>query len=240
MVEEKEFLEEFKIERKVFDRRTMFAIFKLMKKGFIKTVESVIREGKESVVLSAKDKKNDWLSMKVYRVEYCEFKSMWKYLAGDPRFSRIKKDRWQVVINWCRREFKNLKIAFEAGVSCPEPIAFNENILLTKFIGEDGLPAPRLIDVKLENPQDAYEFLEEDMKKLAKSNLIHGDLSAYNIVILNKPYLIDFSQSITEKHPLAKELLKRDVNNLNFYFQRTGVKINKNLFDELCKIMGLK
>lgn len=239
MLKEEEFLKELKIESKIFDRRTLFAIFKLIKKGFVKNIESVIREGKESVVLSAKDKDGNWLSVKVYKTEYCDFKSMWKYLIGDPRFANVKKSRWPVVINWCKREFKNLEIAFENNVSCPEPITFNENILLTKFIGKDGIPAPRLTDIKIENIQDAYDFIVEEMKKLAKANLIHADLSPYNILILDKPYIFDFSQAVTEKHPLAKEFLKRDVKNINSYFKKSGAKINEKLFDELAKIMEL-
>lgn len=239
MKEEAEFLEEFKIERKVFDRRTLFAIFKLMKKGFIKTVESITKEGKESVVCSAKDKEGNWLALKIYRVQYCDFKSMWKYLIGDPRFKRIKKDRWVVVITWAKREFKNWEIAYNANVSCPKPIALNENVLLTSFIGEDGIPAPTLIEVELEHPQEIYDFIVKEMKKLAKAKLIHTDLSPYNIIFHDKPYLIDFSQAVTEKHPLAKEFLRRDVNNINTYFKKLGVKINEKLFDELSKTLGL-
>lgn len=240
MKEDREFLEELKIERKVFDKRTLFVIFKLMKRGFVKTVESVIKEGKESLVVSARGKNNEWLSMKVYKVECSDFKSIRKYLIDDPRFSRIGRDKWKIIINWCRREFKNLKIAFEAGVSCPEPIISEGNILLTKFIGEDGIPAPRLIDIKIENPNELYEFLIGEMRRLAKSNMVHGDLSAYNIMILDKPYIIDFSQAVTEKHPLAKEFLKRDVNNINFYFKKLKVGVDEKLFDELCEVMGLK
>jgi RIO kinase 1 len=233
-------VKEFKIERKVFDDRTLFAIFKLMKRGFIKTVESLISEGKESLILSAKGKDESWLALKVYKTEHCDFKSMWKYLVGDPRFTGIRKDRWLIVTTWCKREFKNLKIAFEGGVSCPEPIASNQNVLLTRFIGEDGIPAPRLVDINLEKPQDVYDFIVEEMKKLAKANLIHTDLSGYNIVYYDKPYLIDFSQAVTEKHPLAKELLKRDVNNINNFFKNRGVKINENLFEELTEVMELE
>lgn len=234
-----EFLKEFKIESKVFDKRTLFAIFKLMKRGYIKTVESVIKEGKESVVLSAKDKSDKWLTVKVYRTEYCDFKSMWKYLAGDPRFSNVKKNRWAVVVNWCKREFKNLRIAFANNVSCPKPIAFDGNILITEFIGENGVPAPRLIDVKLEDYQEVYEFIVEEMKKLIGANLVHTDLNAYNILIFDMPYIIDFSQAVTEKHPLFREFLKRDVNNINNYFKKNGVKTNENLYDDLCSVRKL-
>lgn len=235
-------VKEFKIERKVFDYRTLLAIFNLMKKGHIKTVETIVKEGKESIVLAAKNEDGRWLALKVYRTLYCDFKNMWKYLAGDPRFFNIKKDRWLVVKTWCKREFKNLKIAFDGGVNCPEPIAFSENVLLTSFIGENGTPAPRLVDVvpELEYLQQIYDFIVEEMKKLAKAKLIHTDLSPYNILVSDKLYLIDFSQAVTEKHPMAKKFLERDVKNINFYFKKLGVKINENLSDELKNMMGLE
>jgi RIO kinase 1 len=238
--EDASFLEEFKIERKVFDKRTLLAIFKLIKRGYIKTVESVIREGKESLVCSAKDKDGNWLSIKIYRTQYCDFKSMWKYLADDPRFEKIKKDRWMVVLTWARREFKNLIIAYRSDVSCPKPVALNENVLVMSFIGENGSPAPMLIKTKLQEPQEVYDFIVDEMKKLAKSNLIHTDLSPYNIIFYNQPYLIDFSQAVTKRHPLAKEFLKRDVENINSYFKKLRAEVNENLFDELCDIMELK
>jgi RIO kinase 1 len=235
-------IKEFKIERKVFDHRTLLSIFNLMKKGYVETVETIVKEGKESVVVAAKDRKDNWLALKVYRTLHCDFKSMWKYLAGDPRFKNIKKNRWLVVKTWCRREFKNLKIAFKAKVNCPKPIAFNNNVLAMSFIGEKAISAPRIVDIilKQRDLKKIYGLILNEMKKLAKVKLIHTDLSPYNILIFDKPYLIDFSQAVTEKHPLAKEFLKRDVKNINNYFKKRGIKINSNIFDDLVKIIGLE
>lgn len=232
-----EFFEKFKIERKVFDRRTILAIIKLMNKGYVKVVESLIKEGKESCVLSGKDKNDNWIALKVYRTEYCDFKNMWKYLVADPRFYGIKKSRRSIVYTWCKREFKNLKIAFSAKVSCPEPIAFFENVLVMSFIGKDGNPAPRLIDVSLdkETGLTIYENIIEEVKKLAKAKLVHSDLSAFNILLLEKPYLIDFSQAVPFSHPLAKEFLLRDLKNINLYFEKIGIQVKseEEIIEEL-------
>lgn len=240
MVEE---IEKHKIERKVFDERTLAAIHKLMNKGVIKTVESEVKEGKESVIFSAKDKDGNWLALKVYRTVYCDFKSMWRYLVGDQRFSGIKKGRRSVVYNWCRREFKNLMVATKAGVSCPKPITFEENVLVTSFIGDKGRPFPMLVDVTLEH-EDActlYDFVLTEMERIGKAGLVHSDLSPYNILIFEKPYIIDFSQAVTAKHPRAKEFLKRDVENINSYFKKNGVKVkdDEKLLNNLLKLTGL-
>jgi len=212
-----------------------------MTKGYIKSVENFVKEGKESLVLSGKDKNNEWLAIKIYRVEYSDFKNMWQYLAGDPRFSGLKKDRRMVVFTWCKREFKNLKIAYDAGINCPKPITFNENVLVSEFIGENGELAPPLSEIKF-NPEDAqwvYNFILEQMEKIVKAGLIHTDFSSYNILFFNKPYIIDFSQAVPLKHPMAKEFLKRDIKNMNSYFKKLGAKVKNEdeLFNKLSEMI---
>ena len=235
----KNFLEELKIESKVFDRRTLFSIFKLMKKNVIKNLISIVKEGKESVVFSAKDRKNRWLAIKIYRVEYCDFKTMWKYLVSDFRFKNVRKNRWSVVVTWARREFKNLQIVYKGRVSVPKPIAVNNNVLVMDFIGTNGIPAPMLSKVKQIDWTKIYKQIVEEMKKLAKVKLIHTDLSQYNILFHKKVYFIDFSQAVTYRHPLAEEFLKRDVKNINSYFKKMGVRIDKNLEEKLKEMCGI-
>jgi RIO kinase 1 len=219
-------VKEFKIEHGVFDERTLMALYKLLTKKVIKSVESMVMEGKESVVLSAKDSGGKWVALKVYRVE-SDFKTMWQYLAGDPRFFGLKKQRLSVVFAWCRREFKNLSIASEAGVNCPKPITFNENILVEEFVGEEGRLAPKLIGVKLEkeDAQEVYDIIVSDMEKILSAGLVHADLSEYNILILGKPYIIDFSQAVPVSHGQAEEFLIRDIKNINKYFKKIGAEV---------------
>lgn len=227
MERKREDIKEFKIDRKVFDERTFLAIYKLLRKGVLKTVESFLQEGKESVVLSAKDGNDDWVAVKVYKIQYCDFKSMWKYLAGDPRFYGLQKKRRMIVYNWCKREFKNLKIAYAGGISCPKPIAFNENVLVMEIIGENGSFAPKLVDLIFEkkDAEEVYEFVLNQIKKLFEAGLVHTDLSAYNIVFHDKAYFIDFSQAVPIRHQSARDFLKRDVKNINSYFKKFGVKV---------------
>lgn len=225
-------LEKFKTEGKVFDKKTLLNLYKLMKKGVLKRVDARIKEGKESVILSALADK-EWVAVKIYRTLYCDFKRMWKFLASDPRFNKIGKRRRAVVMCWARREFKNLKIAYLAKVSCPKPIALWENVLVMSFVGKDGLPAPTLARAKGLNWRKIYAQVKREIEKLARAGLIHTDLSAYNILYLDRPYLIDFSQAITARHPLASELLERDVKNINDFFKRVGVETDDNLLERL-------
>lgn len=237
----REYYKEFKIVHGVFDERTLLTLYKLLNKTKI-TAESLIKEGKESVILSGLTPEKKWVAIKVYRTEACEFKKTWRYLIGDPRFKGLKKRKKTIVNLWCKREFKNLKIAFKAGVNCPKPIVFRGNVLIMELIEEDGSPAPRLIDVILEDALPVYKDIIKDLKKLIKSGIVHGDLSAYNILFLDKPYFIDFSHGTTIDNQIALELLKRDVKNINTYFSKLNLHLKRpeKIYEELKKIIEKK
>ena len=229
--------EDFKVYRKVLDEITIFGLWKLSNKQCFDVLESVVKEGKESVVFSAKDKEGNWLAIKIYRIFHCDFKSMWKYLIADPRFLSTKKDRKSVIFNWCKREFRNMKIAYEkAKIFSSKPIAFFNNILIMEFIGENGKPAPRLSELnELDDPDKLYKTSIEQVKKLFENRLVHGDLSAFNILYHDKkPFFIDFSQGIRDNHPLFLDFLKRDLKNLNSFFKKfTDIIPLENLYEEI-------
>jgi len=237
----REYYKELKIVHGVFDEHTLLVLYRLLNRNKI-SAESLIKEGKESVILSGLTENKKWVAIKVYRTEACDFKTIWEYLVGDPRFFGINKRTRTVVNLWCQREFKNLKIAVKAGVDCPSPIAFRENVLIMSFIGEDGMAAPRLIDIIPDDPEELYKMVLENLKKLIGDGLIHGDLSAYNILLLGKPYFIDFSHGTTAKNQIAPKLLKRDVKNINSYFSKLNVPVkdSKKIYDELIKLIEKK
>jgi len=237
----REYYKEFKIVHGVFDEHTVLVLYRLLNKTKIR-VESLVKEGKESVILSGLTPEKKWVAIKVYRTEGCEFKKMWKYLIGDPRFKGLKKKKRTIVNLWCKREFKNLKIAVKAGVNCPEPITSRENILIMGFIGENGIPAPRLIDVIIEDARPIYKEVIKDLKKLTKSGIVHGDLSAYNILLWDKPYFIDFSHGTIVDNEMAMELLKRDVKNINSYFSKLNLHLKppERFYEELKGVIEKK
>jgi RIO kinase 1 len=233
----REYYKGFKIVHGVFDEHTMLVLYRLLNKNRI-SVESLIKEGKESVILSGKTMEGEWVAIKVYRTEACDFKSMWKYLVGDPRFKRVKKKRHSVVKLWCRREFKNLRIAQAAGVDCPKPYAFKENVLIMTFIGDEEEFAPMLINIVPKNLEEVYKEVLDNLKKLINAGLVHGDLSAYNILFWDKVYFIDFSHGTIIKNPIALNLLKRDIKNVNSYFSKLGIQTNtEKIYKELEQVI---
>jgi len=239
--QKREYYKEFKIVHGVFDERTLMTLYRLINKNGI-TVKSMLEEGKEAVVLSGTNRQKEWVIIKVYRVEACDFKKMWRYLVGDPRFKGISKRTQRVVKIWCQREFKNMKIAQEAGVNCPKPLAVQDNVLIMSFIGDSNILAPRLIDIIPDNPEELYKMIIENLEKLVNVGLIHGDLSAYNILLWGEPYFIDFSHGTTLKNQIALELLKRDIKNINSYFSKLNLHLKEpeEIYEELKKIIEKK
>ena len=223
----KKFLEEFKTENSVFDKRTQMALFSLLNGNHIDEYKGIINSGKESIVfLAVKD--NKYYAVKVYRVSTCDFKTMWKYIQGDPRFHLRKSSTRQIIHSWVDKEYRNLLRANKY-VNSSKAILKRENIMLMELVGKNGIPSPRLKDYSGEiDYQKLYDTIKKDLYLLYnKAQLVHGDLSEYNILIKDKkPVYIDFSQGVIIQHPLSKSLLIRDIKNICSYFSKKGVDCN--------------
>lgn len=219
--------EEYEVLEEVFDRSTLMTIYNFLNEGTIDQIFGAVKAGKESKLYWGKDKNGNTLAIKIFLTISSEFKrGMLPYIEGDRRFAHIKKDSRSLVYAWAQKEFKNLWQATDAGVRVPKPIAVSRNVLIMEFIGAKGVSAPLLREVEVKNPNRIYNQVLANVKKLyQKAKLVHGDLSEYNIMIWkNRPVLFDVSQAVLLEHPMAKQLLRRDLENLNRYFQRLGVE----------------
>jgi len=204
----------------VFDRSTLLTLYHILNSGVISELFGVISTGKEANVYWAKGEDEKDYAVKIYRTVTADFKKMFVYVQGDPRFKRIKKDTRSLIYTWATKEFKNLKRAQQAKIRVPEPIVVRNNVLVMEFIGEDGIPAPRLKDKAPEDPNDALNIILKYVRSLYQTaNLIHADLSEYNILMWNEPVIIDVSQSVLIQHPLAQKFLLRDIKNILRYFR---------------------
>jgi RIO kinase 1 len=97
-----------------------------------------------------------------------------------------------------------------------------------EYIGDETAPAPELRDVQLENPEEiARKILDYAKLSYQKAGLVHGDLSEFNVLMFKgEPVIIDVGQAVLLEHPMAKELLERDVKNIARYFRKLGVKLD--------------
>jgi RIO kinase 1 len=223
--------EEYQVSDEVFDRPTLEAVYRLIHRKVIDRIKGAIKAGKEAHIYWGTDPKGKELAIKIYYTSSADFrKGMVKYIEGDPRFGRVRHDIKSIIYTWTQKEFSNLQLAEQAGVNAPRPIEFYRNVLVMTFIGTDGVPAPVLREKRPEDPEAFYRLLLGEMRLMyARAGLVHGDLSEYNVMVWEeKPVIFDISQAMLKAHPMAWELLRRDIENVNAYFGRIGVRIYEN------------
>jgi RIO kinase 1 len=212
----------------VFDQSTLMVIYHFLNSGVLDEVHGVINAGKEARVYWGKTKEGKDLAVKIYLTASAEFKKgMLKYIEGDYRFKGVKRDTRSLISTWAQKEFRNLEQATRAKVRVPKPIAVKNNVLVMEFIGNDGVNAPSLKEQPPNNPEKVYSTLLSYLTRLyRKAELVHGDLSEYNIMIWKgKPVIFDVSQAVPTSHPMAEFFLRRDLANVNRFFSRLGVKV---------------
>ncbi|MEK6937708.1 MAG: serine protein kinase RIO [Nanoarchaeota archaeon] len=225
--------ERFRTENGVFDNTTERNLFELQSRRYFDQLIGPYEVGKESNVFLA-EKNSKKIIVKIYRVQNCDFKRMFNYIRKDPRYDFLKNKRREIIYAWTQREYKNLYRAQEAQINSPRPIVWRANIILEEMIGTDQ-PAPRLKDQPPRNPAKFFQEVLKNIEKLYRSGMIHGDLSAFNILnFKEKPYFIDFSQATLVKTPNSLELLERDLRNVVHFFKGLGIKADsEEIFKKL-------
>lgn len=219
--------DEYEVREEVFDKHTLMALYTLMNKGYIDEFYGVVSTGKEARVFSAVDKYGNPIAVKIFLTWTSEFrKGRMRYILGDPRFDNVYSSPQKLIYAWASKEYKNLKLAFEAGVYVPRPITSHKNIVIMEFIGEDFKPAPLLKDYHDPSPHILYQILRQVKLLYNNAGLIHADLSEYNIFYFRrKPILFDFGQAVIRSHPQAEIFLVRDISNILNFFSLVGIDV---------------
>src|SRR5439155_466998 len=101
--------------------------------------------------------------------------------------------------------------------------------------GYDDGPAPRLVDVRLEDPEPLLQEILAGIETMARAGVVHTDFSASNILVYDgHPFFIDFSEALrvdrTGTAPWirlteASAMLEHGLNALGKYFRRYGLSI---------------
>jgi len=208
--------------------------------GLITDVLGVIGDGKEATVYCcAADPSTgvELLAAKVYRAQkFRAFAGARRYAADrvvlDERVDRAMKtktDKGRRMAHhaWIEWEWETLCRLHDAGASVPNPLAASDDAILMEFVGDRDGPAPQLRQVELAPAlaRDALQRLLQDVELLLDCHLVHGDLSAYNVLWwADRPWIIDVPQSI-DLHASRDGYphLRRDVQNLERYFARYGL-----------------
>ncbi|MEM4789206.1 MAG: serine protein kinase RIO [Ignisphaera sp.] len=227
----------FEVVEEVFDRATVLAIIELKRRKCLKSLKGVVSAGKEARVYWGRGFDGSELAVKIYLTATAEFKKgIWKYIQGDPRYEWVASlPSHKLMSVWARKEFSNLKRMYRVGINVPTPICVYRNVLVMKFIGENGVRAPLLKEV-YEAGELGEDIAEEIFKKLIETvyrlyweaKLVHGDLSEYNVMLFKgEPYIIDVSQAITVDHPNSTNFLYRDISNIvRFFTNEVGLEVS--------------
>ena len=211
---------------------------KLSKLGFLDELIGGIKTGKEGSVFLGRNEKG-LVAVKVYTdLRVRSFKRDEAYregrFIGDSRIERAIEqgsekgvDAHQIL--WVQEEFRQMKQLAEHGVRVPQALAVNGLTIIMQFIGdEDGTPAPRISDLKMEREEadEAFRQSVENLKKIVGAGRVHGDYSTFNILWhQERAVVIDFPQVMEFKHNRnAQAFLERDVRSLCKSFRRQGVQ----------------
>jgi len=130
--------------------------------------------------------------------------------------------------SWLMYEYTTMERLHQAGAAVPRPYAAGENAILMTYYGDEQRAAPTLNEVRLSKAEAAPLFQEvlRNIELLLQHGLIHGDLSAYNILYWQSSVvLIDFPQ-VTDISANGNSdfILRRDINRVCEYFARQGVR----------------
>jgi RIO kinase 1 len=207
------------------DPRTRLVLFRLLSTGIFEKIDGCLSTGKEANVYYAKagttvvnntfmkeeeetsnDTKVPEYAVKIYKTSILVFKDRAKYVSGEHRWRNgyCKSNPRKMVKVWAEKEMRNYRRIHSAGIPCPKPILLKGHILIMEFLGEDGWPSPRLKDAQLS---------EKRMRQV---------------------YVIDVSQSVESDHPSALDFLRKDVSNVNDFFEKNGnlnVMSTRQLFE---------
>ncbi len=222
---------------------------------YITDVLAMVRGGKEASVYRCAARPAhgiELLAAKVYRPrQFRQLRNDKMYREGrailredgkaaketDHRLMRAigKKSDFGVQVehtSWLMYEYNTLNQLHAIGAAVPKPYAVAENAILMGYVGDDEMAAPTLSTVKLERGE-AHELFKETMrniKLMLLHGMIHGDLSAYNILYWEgKITLIDFPQ-VSSSHGNSQShfILKRDIERVCSYFAHYGVREAEN------------
>ena len=217
----------------------------LLEEGVIDEVFNQLKTGKEAEVWLVSHK-GEPVAAKIYKAR--EFRSF-KNDAGYKEGRVVRNSRTQRAMDkgskfgkaaaeeaWKSAEADVMFTLHAAGVRVPKPVLFYDGVLLMEVIGDaEGRVAPRLVEAHLTREQalPMYLLLRQEIIKILAQDLIHGDLSEFNILLgANGPVIIDFPQVVTAaKNSQSEKYFRRDLGNMIRFFSGLDPAVSKHESD---------
>lgn len=208
--------------------KTPVALQPLIDDGVIDEVIRPLKSGKEATIYLVRAGAHTRCA-KVYRdMARRSFQKRARYQEGrkvrgtrqaralrkNTRFGRKEQEA-----QWRNAEVDALYKLVAAGVRVPRPFGyFNDTLIMELVTDAAGDPAPRLgeIDLSPETAREYHHFLIQQIVRMLSIGLIHGDLSAFNVLVgADGPVIIDLPQAVNAAgNNGARAMLERDVNNI--------------------------
>ena len=212
--------------------------------NYVDEVVGMINDGKEATVYLCRARTDvadvDHLAAKMYRArKFRAFSNEATYINTDKvRDRRMAKAMRQKTRHgrdaahhhWIGREWQMLEELHAAGASVPKPYMHCSDGILMEYIGRNGERAPALAELRLdrEEAERAFPMVVRDIEIMLECGIVHGDLSAYNILYLDEtPRLIDLPQATRiDDASDPWTLFHRDVSNVCEYFRKRGLEVD--------------
>ncbi|MCP5026622.1 MAG: serine/threonine protein kinase [Actinomycetia bacterium] len=149
---------------------------------------------------------------------------------------RLLQDRWT------GHEHDVMGRLWAAGLSVPYPVGYGDDVFDLEYLGDRSGAAPQLHAARLRGPEltDAYHQLVAGLEIMTTEGIVHGDLSAYNLLWWDHQlWFIDFPQALDIAANLQGfDYLHRDVVNVCAWFGRRGLDVDPDdLFGDLVALL---
>ena len=219
------------------DAADIRAIEEFLDEAMITEVLNVVKSGKEATVYRCRAHPSlgvPFAAAKVYHSSgHRSFQRAGIYEEGRQfgpgQVQRAVKNRSEFgreaqLAFWVDHEFEMLSALNYAGADVPAPFACTEKAILMEYLGSDGSESPQLQYAAFKDGE-AEVLLERclwNVELFVRENVVHGDLSAFNILYHEGQLrIIDFPQAVDPRtNANAKTLLERDIANVLQFFQR--------------------
>jgi RIO kinase 1 len=152
-----------------------------------------------------------------------------------------RKSTWGRIVasgEWAVSEWDALKRLWLLGAPVPYPVQIDGTEILMEWITVDGDTAPRLAQTRPDRGLLAsyYDQVRDFLALLVQDGIVHGDLSAYNIlaagerlVVIDLPQIVDLVGN-----PNGMDFLLRDCTNICGWFRARGLDADEQeLFGDL-------
>lgn len=133
---------------------------------------------------------------------------------------------------WAGAEWTTLVRCWEIGLPVPYPVQLDGTELLMEWLSHDGETAPRLAQSRPAPDllRDLFEQLREALATMTQHGLVHGDLSAYNLLVAGERLVvIDLPQTVDlVANPQGFDFLLRDCANVCRWFRSKGLEVDEH------------